>query len=83
MGLTSVHLREKSHGICHTDAGLQMMEKILQQELFTLSLFIIKILVEFLFGINNQMLRNLFPVTKDFPQRLHSRSLCLEGVLGG
>ena len=58
-----------------------MMEKILQQKLFTL--FIIKTLVEFLFGINNQMLRNLFLVIKDLPQRLHSRSLCLEGVLGG
>lgn len=65
------------------NVGLQMTKNILRQEFFYFSLSSVKTLVGFLFGVNDQMLRNWFPVTKDVPQRLNSRSLSLEGVLGG
>lgn len=45
--------------------------------------FTVKTLVELLFGTDDQILRKMFLVTKDFPHWLHSRNLSPEGVLRG
>ena len=62
------------------DVALQMtLYSVIEMALFVCLFvcFTVKTLVELLFGIDYQILKKTFPVTKDSPHRLHSRNLSL------